>query len=224
MRWVVASIVVHALVIALFVGARSSSSPPTRTPATSTPVAAIRIDVPTDVVFVDEPAVKGGGAVGGSRSSTSHTSARRASDTPRRSADAWEQVSMRMDDSLAGFGEGKGTGKGTGSGIGFGDGGGVRVADEIPVVPPPPEVSKARPAKLIWPTRDEDVDDDANLFVARITVDEDGDVVGAHMIKTRPGSRAERAANAIWQFRYAPALDDRGVPTRSTFDQPFQVR
>jgi hypothetical protein len=76
----------------------------------------------------------------------------------------------------------------------------------------------------VWPTRDEEVDDDANLFVARITVDEQGDVVGARMITTRPGARAERAANAIWQFRYAPALDDRGVPTRSTFDQSFQVR
>ncbi|NVB81172.1 MAG: hypothetical protein HOV81_22440 [Kofleriaceae bacterium] len=125
---------------------------------------------------------------------------------------------------FAGSGMGKGTGRGTGSGIGFGDGGGVRVADKVPAPPPPPEVSKARPAKLVWPTRDEEVDDDANLFVARITVDEEGDVVGARMIKTTPGARAERAANAIWQFRYAPALDDRGVPTRSTFEQQFQVR
>jgi hypothetical protein len=44
------------------------------------------------------------------------------------------------------------------------------------------------------------------------------------MVKTHPGSRGEHAANAIWQFRYAPALDDRGAPVRSTFEQPFQIR
>ena len=62
------------------------------------------------------------------------------------------------------------------------------------------------------------------MFVAKVTVDEDGSVVGARMLTTRPGSRSEHAANAIWTFRYAPALDDGGKPIRSTFEQPFQVR
>jgi hypothetical protein len=94
----------------------------------------------------------------------------------------------------------------------------------VPEPPAPPPVSKARPAKLIWPNRDADVEDESYLFVARVTVDAEGSVVGARMVTMRPGSRGERAANAIWTFRYAPALDDRGVPVRSTFEQTFQVR
>jgi hypothetical protein len=91
----------------------------------------------------------------------------------------------------------------------------------VPVVPPR---SKARPAKLIWPNRDLDVEDESYLFVAKVTVDEQGDVVGARMTTSHPGSRGDHAANAIWTFRYSPALDDTGKPIRSTFDQPFQVR
>ena len=52
----------------------------------------------------------------------------------------------------------------------------------------------------------------------------DGDVVGVRMIETRPGRRGELAAELIWHFRYAPALDAAGRPVRSTFEQPFQVR
>ena len=66
--------------------------------------------------------------------------------------------------------------------------------------------------------------DDSYLFVARVTVDEDGDVAAVHMITTHPGLRGEQAASAIWTFHYAPALDDAGAPIRSTFEQPFQVR
>ncbi|HEY5949604.1 MAG TPA: hypothetical protein VIV40_29115 [Kofleriaceae bacterium] len=120
-----------------------------------------------------------------------------------------------------GNGNGNGKGNGTGDGIGFGS---VHVERDVPPPPPAPPVSKARPAKLIWPNRDREVDDDDNLFVARVTVDRDGSVVGARMTRTRPGSRADHAANAIWTFRYAPALDDDGRPIPSTFEQPFQVR
>ncbi|HSD89199.1 MAG TPA: hypothetical protein VLB44_16840, partial [Kofleriaceae bacterium] len=124
----------------------------------------------------------------------------------------------------SGNSSGNGSGSGNGNGIGFGAGGGVRVAEAVPAPPPPPAVSKARPAKLVWPTRDEEVEDEGTLFIARVTVDEEGTVVGARMVKTRPGSRGDRAADLIWQFRYTPALDDRGVAIRSTFEQPFQVR
>ena len=44
------------------------------------------------------------------------------------------------------------------------------------------------------------------------------------MVTTHPGLRADQASSAIWQFRYAPALDDLGTPVRSTFEQPFQIR
>jgi hypothetical protein len=94
----------------------------------------------------------------------------------------------------------------------------------VPAPPPPPSISKARPAKLVWPSRDEEVEDDQNLFVARVTVDDEGAVIAAHMMTTRPGAKADRAADAIWTFRYAPALDDDGRPVRSTFEQSFQVR
>jgi len=123
-----------------------------------------------------------------------------------------------------GNGHGSGNGNGNGNGIGFGAGGGIRVASDVPAPPPPPAISKARPAKLVWPTRDEEVEDDTNLFVAKVTVDAEGFVVGAHMTRTQPGVKADRAADAIWTFRYAPALDDDGRPIRSTFEQPFQVR
>lgn len=89
---------------------------------------------------------------------------------------------------------------------------------------PEVRVRKARPAKLIHPSRDREVEDEADLFVARVTVDTDGDVVGARMVKTRPGARGDQAANAIWTFRYLPALDDDGRPITSTFDQQFQIR
>lgn len=147
----------------------------------------------------------------------------------RRAADPWEGVSIRTDDASGtgrGTGSGDGTGSGRGNGIGFGNGGGVQVARDVPPPPVPvmPAPSQARPARLIWPNRDVEVIDDSYLFVARVTVDEDGTVVGAHMLTMRAGSRAERAADAIWQFRYDPARDEHGVPVRSTFDQSFQVR
>ena len=60
--------------------------------------------------------------------------------------------------------------------------------------------------------------------LARVTVDQTGDVVAVHFVTTHPGLRGDQASSAIWSFRYAPALDDDGVPIRSTFEQPFQVR
>jgi hypothetical protein len=135
------------------------------------------------------------------------------------STSPWGELTIGED---RGDGTGTGTGIGTGAGIGFGDGGGVQKMRELPAVPAP-FVSKARPAKLIHPTREMEVDE-AELFAARITVDEGGDVVGAHMMKSHPGSRGETASSMIWQFRYAPALDDDGAPVRSTFVQTFAVR
>jgi len=61
------------------------------------------------------------------------------------------------------------------------------------------------------------------MFVARIVVDNDGYVVGAHLVRGFGGPRDAEAANLIWRFRYDPALDDDGHPIRSTFDQRFLV-
>jgi hypothetical protein len=77
---------------------------------------------------------------------------------------------------------------------------------------------------LIWPTRNDDVDDESNLFVARVSLNRYGEVVGARMLTVRPGAKADRAASAIWTFRYTPALDDDGMPVKATLDQEFQIR
>lgn len=167
-----------------------------------------------------DPSGGGHGAVVSSRSSPRPT--------PRTSRDAWERVQVSIEPVPAGTGGG-GHGLGFGRGIGLGDGGGIRMPEPVPAAPPPPPEAastpaKARPAQLIYPRRDRPVEDEADLFIARVTVDEDGDVIGARMIKTRPGARGDQAATAIWHFRYAPALDDRGVPVRATLEQRFQIR
>lgn len=125
----------------------------------------------------------------------------------------------------AGTGDGSGrggTGGGRGRGIGFGDGGGV----EAPVViapPPAPRVSKARPARLVYPTRELEVEE-AQLYVMRVTVDSDGYVAGASLVRGFGGRSDEVASAQIWRFRYDPARDDDGRPVRSVLDQRFLVR
>jgi len=124
-------------------------------------------------------------------------------------------------------GDGGGRGGGHGRGIGLGDGPGIETLDQIPAPPPPPAaevaISKARPARLIYPTRNREVSD-AELFVARVIVDHDGYVVGARIVRGFGGHRDEQASNLIWRFRYAPALDDAGHAISSTLDQRFLVQ
>jgi len=126
-----------------------------------------------------------------------------------------------------GNGIGNGNGDGIGDGTGRGNGLGARLDPGAALhalpAPPAPPVSKARPAKLIHPTREMEIDE-AELFAAKVTVDETGDVVGARMTRSHPGSRGDTASSMIWQFRYSPALDDDGIPVKSTFVQTFAVR
>ena len=61
------------------------------------------------------------------------------------------------------------------------------------------------------------------MFVARVTVDTDGYVIGAHLVSTPAGRRDDVASQLIWRFRYAPALDHEGRAIRSTIDQRFLV-
>jgi hypothetical protein len=150
----------------------------------------------------------------------------------------WDDVDIRIDRSNdirlpatevgTGIGNGIGIGNGVGTGLGNGIGNGVGVGigrdalrDIAALRVPIP--SQARPAKLLHPTRETEVDD-AELYAAIVTVDTDGDVVGARMTRSHPGSRGDTAASMIWQFRYSPALDDAGQPVRSTFEQHFAVR
>jgi hypothetical protein len=240
-RWLVVSVVVHAVVLAWLIRedeqvAREVSDV-AREVSNAAPHEARDVAQEAMVVEVIGSAGDAGDAGEDGPASAARASARRPARV--RSADPWDGLLVRNErgnsngssgsngsGSSNGSGNGNGSSNGNGNGIGFGNGGGVGAAGEVPRPPVPVEevVSKARPATLVWPTRDEDVEDDADLFVARITVDTDGAVVGARMVKTRPGARGDDAANGIWRFRYLPALDERGVPIRSTFEQPFQVR
>ncbi len=128
---------------------------------------------------------------------------------------------------LGGDGESSGTGMGTGTGrgrgIGFGDGGVISPPPSTLVVPAPPPASKARPARLIFPSRQREVDD-GELFVMKVTVDRDGYVAGAKLVRGFGGRRDEVASDQIWRFRYEPALDDGGHPIVSTVEQRFLVQ
>lgn len=126
----------------------------------------------------------------------------------------------------AGDGTETGTGVGAGRGIGFGDGVAIAQPGETPVPPPPPPpppVSKARPPRLIFPSRQRDVED-GQLFVMRVTVDRDGYVAGARLVRGFGGRRDEVAQDQIWRFRYDPALDDDGRPIAATIEQRFLVQ
>jgi hypothetical protein len=113
-------------------------------------------------------------------------------------------------------------------GIGFGGGTGLGALAPPPPPPPPPAAlaaprSLARPARLVYPSRERDVEE-SRLFVARLTIDTDGYVVGAHLVRGFGGPRDRDAADAIWRFRYDPARDDAGRPVRSVLDQKFLVQ
>jgi hypothetical protein len=119
-----------------------------------------------------------------------------------------------------------GLGDGRGRGIGFGAGrGDADLAVAALAVPTPdlvPRASHARPPTLIYPRRNRDIDDE-RLFVARLTIDGDGFVVGVHLVHGRGQPGADRAASAVWRFRYRPALDAAGRPITVTIDQRFLV-
>jgi len=227
MRAVLASIAAH---VALLVWLAPSPAPRGVPPR----VATLETPAPPaigEITLVD--VAPGGG--GAPAPAAPAPSARRAASAPR--GDAWQQVTVRMEPVPAaahGTGDGArdGTGTGTGTGDGTGDGNGhghsVRIPQDVPAPPPPPAppvvpLSQARPATLVFPRRDREVEDEDDLFIARVTVDRDGDVTGARMVKTRPGVRGDQAASAIWTFRYLPALDDDGRAITSTFEQPFQI-
>jgi hypothetical protein len=225
-RWLIASVAVHALL--LLAWGQTQLAPPMWTnPKLSTQVVEVVSDPPP--VFVD--LVGGGGGGGGGGRAVPAPRAARIGHVSR--ADPFGEMSIGVEGidgrrtGVGDGGDGGGHGGGHGRGIGFGDGGGIATTAAVPrppAPPPPPPPSKARPARLVFPTRDREVDDDDDLFVARVTVDTDGAVVGVHMVTTHPGVRGDQADSAIWTFRYEPALDDAGQPVRSTFEQSFQIR
>ena len=167
-----------------------------------------------DVTMIDTPRPQarahGGGRSGGGGGRHLATTSHRA----------WDDMVISSDGAGTGTGVGDG---GRGRGIGLGDGGSIGDAPRDLPAPPRPAVSRSRPARLLTPSRQAEVDD-SELFGARITVDASGDVVAAYMTRVHPGSREDTAESAIWRFRYDPARDFDGNPVRSTFEQTFAVR
>lgn len=146
------------------------------------------------------------------------------------------ETTVRMEDPSAsggaaspspgGPGDG-GRGGGRGAGIGLGDGDGTANASDVaglPLpMPPPIKRSLARPPRLIWPTRDGPVVE-SELYVARLTVDVDGLVDAVRLVRRFREARDDQAEDAVWKFRYSPALDDDGHPIPATIEQPFLLR
>jgi hypothetical protein len=125
----------------------------------------------------------------------------------------------------AASGEGRSGGTGHGNGIGFGAGGGIATPVDTARLPTPepPRRSLARPPRLRWPSREVEIGD-RPLFVAHITVDDDGLVSRVRLVQGIGSLQDERAAGLIWLFRYDPALDDDGRAIAADIDQPFLVR
>jgi len=86
-----------------------------------------------------------------------------------------------------------------------------------------PVRSKARAARLIWPTQHRS-EDEGQVFIAQVTVDEDGYVVGVRMTQGMGGRAGERAETAVWTFRYDPARNELGRPIRTRIEQPFMLK
>jgi UTP--glucose-1-phosphate uridylyltransferase len=199
------SLIVHAFAITAVLMCRRAPEVVPAAPEISI------IEVAVEPVAVDDHEGAGGGGGGEHVGMALPVMAKHAIKAPK----PWDGVTISEDGDGIGLGTGTGTGLGTGTGTGIGFGA-ISPIKQLPA-PPPPLISKQRPAKLLHPTRQTEVDE-AELFVAVVTVDESGDVVGAHMTQSHPGSRGETASSMIWQFRYSPALDDDGTPVRSTFE------
>jgi len=221
----VGSLAVHAVLGAALFALVSHRPPPASPPAAArTEVVDIAappaVTPPRPVVVASAAPVRAGG---GARSKGAARAAKRvaAFEDPR-GAITFEVGSEGND----GPGEGNGTGKGRGEGFGFGEGGAIAQHGETlapPPPPPPPKISKARPPRLIFPSRQREVED-AQLFVMRVTVDRDGYVAGAKLVRGFGGRRDEVAQDQIWRFRYDPALDDDGRPVAATIEQRFLVQ
>lgn len=221
----VGSLVVHAVLgAALFALVSRPPRDVASPPATATAIEMVEVTrppAPTPPPVLVASADRAGG--GGS------SSPKRSSRTPRRVAafeDPRGAITFEVGSEGAGDGTETGTGVGAGRGIGFGDGVAIAQPGETPVPPPPPPpppVSKARPPRLIFPSRQRDVED-GQLFVMRVTVDRDGYVAGARLVRGFGGRRDEVAQDQIWRFRYDPALDDEGRPIAATIEQRFLVQ
>ncbi|MBS1124286.1 MAG: tonB [Deltaproteobacteria bacterium] len=228
---VVGSIAIHVVVGVAMCSVERE--PDVVTPAgPSIELVEVTIAAPAQSPVVSDHA--GGGSPAAPTASTpvAHTrAAPRATSSPRVAGApprSFTSSSEAVSDGDREGGEGGGRGGGHGTGIGLGDGVGIDRPELPPAPPPPPPAeviaptSKARPARLIYPSRNREVAD-GELFIARVMVDPEGYVVGARIVRGFGGHADAQASSLIWRFRYAPALDEAGRPIRSTIDQRFLV-
>lgn len=228
------SLVVHAVIGAVLFSVARHPVPPASGGHAAVEVVDLQLPVKTIDVTTAQPRGSSGGGGGGAREkarpserSSTIVASRDTARTRRRDAastDAFDDPRGAISfDSGDGNGEGKGKGRGAGRGIGFGDGGGIDAAAPPPTPPPAPKLSKARPARLVFPSRQRDVDD-GELYIMRVTVDAEGFVAGATLVRGFGGHRDDVAAAQIWRFRYDAARDDDGQPIRSVLEQRFLVQ
>lgn len=238
-RVLVVSVAFHGVLAALLVPLAVH-----RTPSATSSVAIELVGAPSPIVAatpVAEPtaaAKKGSDPISSTSRQATSAPVRRGGGGGKKGADPISDPrgEIRMESAgegdSVGSGRGEGDGVGDGVGHGIGDGVGLGVGDAssaaalaslaIPAAPPAPKISKARPAILIYPKK-HGSDDDTSIFIAQVTIDDEGYVVGAHVMKGEGGPRGAQASDLIWRFRYDPARDDDGKPIRSTIEQPFLV-
>jgi len=231
---VIGSLAVHLVVGAVLLLAHRDGSPRATDDAT---MAIELVDVALTLPLNAPSSVSGAAGSPGAGSPAARVVAHDARASARRrsleaaTADLDPRGRITFERAGGGDGERGGDGGGgSGAGVGGrGNGLGIGASGSREPVPPPPEapraepvVSKARPARLVYPRRNRDVDD-GETFVARVTIDEDGYVVGAKLVRGFGGRRDDEAAGLIFRFRYAPALDEAGRPIQSTLDQNFLV-
>lgn len=228
---VVGSIAVHVAAAVLVLALHEPRADTERIATETTVIELVDLAPPTP-----RPTTGGGGSPAASTPAPPRPVARRDRDASR-SATSTTSVATSLsqlatlaegtDDRGGDGGEGGGLGGGRGAGIGLGEAGRIEVPELVPAPPPPPAgevvpVSKARPAKLVYPSREREVEG-GELFLARVIVDHEGYVVGARLVRGFGGHRDAQASDLIWRFRYAPALDDSGRAIRSTLEQSFLV-
>lgn len=232
---VTGSLVAHAIALVIALITRRGpdrAQPPTAAPAQVAPVQVELLAAPPAPPVAAAPAA---GAVAAGYPGTprqarpSGAAGAIATRAARPSIPDAIEVTLRVEPRTGGAGPGDGGGDGTGLGLGLGAGSGAGPPPPellrlpVPATPEPtaPVVSLARPPRLLYPARHRDAGDAA--FVARLTIDDDGFVVGARLVHGVGGSRDDQAQAAVWRFRYSPALDDGGRPVAATIDQPFLV-
>jgi len=172
---------------------------------------------PTSRPARPRPADREGGGGGGTGESTA------APAEPAADGDVGEPSAHGLDLgwSLGGLGSGGGAGGAGGAGgKAGGTGGGAQATRRAR--PAPRKVSKARPPRLVYPKRVRD-ERDGDVFVAVVTIDEGGWVVGVRLVQGVSPYADQKALDAAWRLHYDPALDDSGRPIRARVEQRFMV-